>query len=291
MFCTIKNKFLSVTVAAKGAELQSIRDASGTEYLWQGDPAYWSGRALNLFPYVARLSDGKYLLDGNQYEMGIHGFAPYSVFSLVKQEPERMVWELTDNTEVYQQYPRHFAFRIMYNLHANCLDVTFEVENKDDRVMYFGLGGHPGFNVPLVPGVSFDEYRLRFHEKCRPRRVGFTKNKLRSGNDVPFVLKDGNILPLRHALFDEDAIVLKEMARKITLETDKDAHSVTVTYPDMPYLGIWHCPHSDAPYVCIEPWCSLPSCDGEIATFEKQTDLLRVEPGECYKNHWSIQIS
>lgn len=47
-----------------GAQLLSIRASDGTECLWQGDPAYWSDRAPNLFPYVARLTEGKYYLDG-----------------------------------------------------------------------------------------------------------------------------------------------------------------------------------------------------------------------------------
>ena len=28
--------------------------------------------------------------------------------------------------------------------------------------MYFGLGGHPGFNVPLEAGLSFEDYCLEF---------------------------------------------------------------------------------------------------------------------------------
>lgn len=59
----IKNEFLRVEAAEHGAELQSIRDADGAEYLWQGDPAYWQDRAPNLFPYVARLTDESYYLD------------------------------------------------------------------------------------------------------------------------------------------------------------------------------------------------------------------------------------
>ena len=47
-----------------GAQLLSIRASDGTECLWQGDPAYRSDRAPNLFPYVARLTEGKYYLDG-----------------------------------------------------------------------------------------------------------------------------------------------------------------------------------------------------------------------------------
>lgn len=55
MLHAIHNEALTVTVSELGAELQSIRSADGTEVLWQGDENYWSDRALNLFPYVARL--------------------------------------------------------------------------------------------------------------------------------------------------------------------------------------------------------------------------------------------
>lgn len=291
MYGTIENECLTVTVAEQGAELQSIRDSNGLEYLWQGNPEYWSGRAINLFPYVARLSDGKYSLDGKQYAMGIHGFAVHSRFSLVEKSSQQMVWELTDTEETYAQYPRHFRFRIGYQLDGNSLNVSFEVENRDDRTMYFGLGGHPGFNVPLVSGLSFDDYQLTFHEDCQPKRIGFSEKKLRSGKDTPFELEQGQVLPLRHELFDDDAIVLKEMAQTVTLGTKKDDHKITLHYPDMPYLGIWHRPKTEAPYVCIEPWCSLPASEGREVVFETQSDLIRLEPDGHYENHWSIQIS
>ena len=58
MLAHIENEFLQVTISDAGAELMSIRSADGTEYLWQGDAAYWSDRAPNIFPYVARLTDG-----------------------------------------------------------------------------------------------------------------------------------------------------------------------------------------------------------------------------------------
>ena len=34
----LKNEFLTIQVAEKGAELQSIKDKEGHEYLWQADP-------------------------------------------------------------------------------------------------------------------------------------------------------------------------------------------------------------------------------------------------------------
>ena len=36
----LKNEQLSVVISEKGAELQSIKDANGKEYLWQADPKY-----------------------------------------------------------------------------------------------------------------------------------------------------------------------------------------------------------------------------------------------------------
>lgn len=289
MNLTIQNEFLTVTVSQKGAELQSILGFDGTEYLWQGDPAYWPDRALNIFPYVARLTEGAYELDGQRHSMAIHGIAPYRDFTPVFHDTDRLVLELASDEETLREYPRQFAFRVVYALKGSTLAITYQVENKDGKTMYFGLGGHPGFSVPFCGG-DFTDYRLRFLEDCVPVRVGFTEKCFLSGEDASYPLEQG-CLNLRHDLFDEDAIVLKDMAHAVTLERPEGGHSVTVTYPQMDYLGIWHMPKTDAPYVCIEPWSSLPSAQDEIAVFEEQADLISLAPGQTYQNKWSIQIS
>lgn len=287
---TIVNQFLSVAVSEHGAELQSIIGSNGIEYLWQGDPAYWPDRALNLFPYVARLTEGKYYLDGQLYRMGIHGLAPYLNFDLKEQSLTRLVFELASNEKTLAAYPRVFAFRVIYELRGKSLSITYEVKNRDDRIMYFGLGGHPGFQVPLRDGKQFEDYRLRFKAPCQPRRVGFTGDCFLDGTDRSFPLEQDQFLPLSHGLFDDDAIVLKEAGHRVTLETDGDPRSVSVEFPGMDYLGLWHMPRTDAPYVCIEPWCSLPSSKGKIAAFEEQTDLITLHPNKIYRNTWSITI-
>lgn len=290
MLHTIHNEFLTVTVSEQGAQLQSILGRDGTEYLWQGDSRYWSDRALNLFPYVARLTQGSYSLDGTLHQMDIHGIAPYRRFALAEQSGDWLTLELSADARTRDAYPREFVFRIRYALREDALSITYEVENRDERRMYFGLGGHPGFNVPLVPGKGFDDYRLRFGRDCRPVRIGFTEDCFLNGADEPFVLEEDKLLPLRHDLFDRDAIVLKNMDRQVTLETEDDPHAVTITFPQMGYLGIWHMPMTDAPYVCVEPWCSLPSRKDRITVFEEQPDLLSLGPGETYRNQWSIRI-
>lgn len=290
MLHAIENEYLRVEADERGAQLWSIRDRSGTEYLWQGDPAYWGDRALNLFPYVARLYGGCYEMDGQKYSLPIHGFAPESDFVLAEKTESRMVFELCDSDRTYAQYPRRFVFRIHYTLSGKRIDVCFEVMNRDNRTMHFGLGGHPGFCVPLEEGKRFEDYLLRFSEPCAPVRVGFSEDCFVSGADRPFALQDERDVPLSHNLFDDDAIVLKEMAREVTLLAPQSGRSVTVSFPDMPYLGIWHWPKTDAPYVCIEPWVSLPAREGETAVLERQADLIHLPAGEIYRNTWSISV-
>ena len=153
----IKNRCLTVTMAEHGAELQSILSRDGTEYLWQGDAAY-----------VARLTDGRYYLDGQLYQMDIHGLAPYLDFVVKEKLDARLVMELTSTGEMLAAYPRSFAFRIGYELRDNELAVTYEVENRDEQSMYFGLGAHPGLRVPLRKGRRFEDYRLRLGAPAVP---------------------------------------------------------------------------------------------------------------------------
>lgn len=86
-------------------------------------------------------------------------------------------------------------------------------------------------------------------------------------------------------------MVLAEADREVTLEAEGDSRRITVSCPQMPYLGLWHMPGTDAPYICIEPWVSLPSEQGKAAVFEEQPDLIALEPGGQYQNHWSITVS
>lgn len=287
---TIANQDLTVTVSPDGAELQSICDAEGTQYLWDGNPAYWPDRALNLFPYIARLPQGKYTLDGEEHEMQIHGIAPYRRFRLLEQSVERIALELHSDENTLDQYPREFSFRIVYALEGKCLNVTFEVENLDVRPMYFGLGGHPGFRVPLAGGKRFEDYCLRFSEPCAPQRILFSPECFVTGETTPFALRNGTDIPLRHEMFDEDAIILSDTAKEVTLCAEDDAHAVTVRFPQMRYVGFWHMPNTDAPYVCIEPWLSLPAYAGRKAVLEEQDNLAVLAPGKVYRNCWSIEI-
>ena len=286
----IKNDKLQVEILSLGAQMCSIKDTDGTEYLWQGNPKYWSDMAPNLFPYIARMTDKKYTVYGNTYEMDIHGFAKDTEFDVKQLNDSHILFSITDSEETRKQYPFTFVFEVEYRLEGNKLLITYGVKNKVDKVMYFGVGGHPGFNVPMEEGLAFEDYYLEFDTGEVAERVGFSEDCFVMGNNVRYPLKDGKRIPLRHDLFDDDAIILTNMSRGVKLTSDKGKKAIHVSYPDMPYLGFWHWPKTDAPYICIEPWSSLPSRKGIVEDLATQPGLVALKPNGEYQNQFCIEI-
>lgn len=291
MIFTVSNENLTCRVDTLGAQLREISIADGTQLLWQGNPEYWSDSAPVLFPYIARLYGGKYMYCGEKYEMGIHGFAANSDFAAEHVGADSVTMVLHEDEHTMSQYPFRFKLAITYAIKGMTLSVLYSVENRDKKSMPFAIGGHPGFNVPFAPDTSFDDYTLTFGEKCLPDRIGFTDELFLSGENLPYPLENGKTLRLSHDLFDNDAIILRNMAKSVTLGSPKSGRSLTVTYPHMPYLGIWHMPRTDAPYVCIEPWTALPSRQGVVEELSCKSDMITIAPGESYKNEWGITVS
>lgn len=289
MLITLENESIRLTVDTLGAQMISLRHKD-TEHLWQGDPNYWSDRAPTLFPFIGRLWNNSYRYRGKTYNMGIHGFAAGAEFAPIEQESDYAVLEMTSTIATLVVYPFDFYLRITYRLVKNAVEVTYAVRNLGQDVMPFGIGGHPGFRVPIGEGEEFTDYYLEFPIPSQPDRVGFTPQVFLSGHDEAYPLKDGQRIPLRHDLFDDDAIILKNMCREVTLRSEKSKHFVRVSYPQMNFLGIWHWPKTDAPYVCIEPWTSLPARQEEIEEFSCKSDLIHLLPGKTYENTWTITI-
>ena len=285
---TIQNALLAVRVCARGAELQSVKGADGTEYLWQGDPVYWEGRSPVLFPYIGRMIDRQYEYGGKTYSMDIHGFAPYADFEMVRQTAESITFRLQANDWTLKQYPWLFAFDVEYALEHKKLIISYTVTNRDDKTMFFAVGGHPGINLPLVDGEKFEDYRIRFSEPSNPRRIVFTPDCYVDDYTIPYNLKDRTYIPLTHELFDNEAIVLQDSPKTVTIENTKSGHCVTASFSQMKYIGFWHAVKMDAPYVCIEPWSSLPSSKGEKTVLENQQDLLRLAPGKSNTYRWEL---
>ena len=293
---SLDNGVLSVRVSSIGGQLLSVKK-DGKEYLWQGDPAFWEDRAPNLFPYIARLTKGTYTVHGKEYHLPIHGFLPAAEMKAEAQEESLLVLRLDADESTLACYPFVFTLRIRYELNQDTLRIAYEVENGGTEDMYFGIGGHPGFQAPLEEGLSFEDYFLEFESEGQsgtdaqtPVRIGFSPTCFLNGKDEPWPLEKGCRIPLRHDLFDDDAIVLSHTPKTVVLRSEKGGRGVRVRFPQMPYIGFWHAVKKPAPYVCIEPWSSLPSRQDVVEVLSEQPGLIHLEGKGVYRNLWSIQL-
>lgn len=290
MYYQIENDELIIRAETAGAQLKSVYSKkTNTEYLWQGDEKYWKGRAYNIFPIVGRAFEGKYDMYDKTYEIRAHGVARYRDFDLIERSATKLVFRLKYNAETLKCYPCKFVFYVIYRLCGCKLSVTYKVENADDKAIAFCLGGHPGFNVPF-DGGSFNEYYLQFDEKTPVRQRLLAPSKLMSKESKAYPLDENARIHLSHAMFDDDAVVLENTCRRVTLCRADGKRAVAIAYDDFRYLGLWHTPQTDAPFVCVEPWTGLPSTDGERFDLMKKEDADRLAPHTSKEVSFSVEI-
>ncbi len=288
MIYKIENESLSVEVNSFGAELISIYNKKNdTEYMWQPNDEIWDRQSPNMFPVCGRFYDLKYIYKGKTYEMGLHGFGWTSEFEKVSVEEDRMTLTLTENKETLSQYPFRFEYGVEYVLRENTVFVNYTVKNTGEGVMYFSLGSHPGFNVPLEKGENFEDYYIDFGEECSPSII---RNFHDNSGFEPYSLEDGRKIKLTHSLFDEDGVFLKDTTGFATLRSTKSDRAVEVRYDDFKYVGIWHMPFKKAPYVCIECWHSLPCSNGHVPDLEKDIDMICLDKSKTFSKTFSVTI-
>jgi galactose mutarotase-like enzyme len=284
----IGNDILSVRIAEQGAELQSVRlKKSDTEYLWQGDAAWWPRRAPVLFPVVGKLNNNRYSVEGKEYSLPQHGFARDQVFEVKEHTDRSITFSLSSGEATRNIYPFDFQLLIRYTLENARLITSYEVLNKGDRKMLFSIGAHPGFCCPLEKGASFSDHYLEFeHPETLSRHL--LQNGCFSGETEP-VMENTRILRLDEKLFEKDAIVFKNMrSSSLLLKNAKGDSILRFNYRDFPYFGIWTKP--GAPFICLEPWCGIADqCEreGELAGKE---GIIPLEAGGHFSRSFSAEI-
>ena len=289
MIKRIENEYLIVEINETGAELYSLKSKkTGTEYLWQGDPKYWNGRSPILFPICGRLYQGKYTYNGKEYQMPIHGIVKSAEFSSNKLSEKEIEFTLLSGEETKKQYPFDFEFKVKYALKASGLEITYSINNKDGKEMPFSFGAHPAFNVPFDKGENFEDYYIEFN-KDRLEKLVLSDACFYTVETEKFPLKDGK-LPLRHDMFDNDALFFTATSGEVLLKSDKNANGIKIVFKDMTCLGLWKAAKVDAPYVCIEPWHGVPSDDGKVDDLSTKRQTIKLKPSEIFTNSYMIEV-
>lgn len=288
MTVQIENEFLIATIAEDGAELISLKSKKhNIEYIWQGNPAFWGRHAPVLFPVVGRLKDDQYTYENKAYPMSQHGFARDSLFEVIEHGSELVSLSLKSSKQTKEVYPFDFELILSYALEADNLVVNYQVENTGNADMYFSIGGHPAFNVPLEQSLTFDDYYLSFSPKKSRTQIPLV------GPFADFEHKTlgqtNTSLDIRRELFKEDAIIFETKgANAFTIESDEGPHSISLSYADMPYVGIWSPYPQEAPFVCIEPWCGIADEINATGNLVDKKGINKLGVSDVFKTHYTL---
>lgn len=284
----LENEHLKVTINYKGAELSSLIDKNNnTEYIWQGDESIWNYHAPNLFPIVGGLNNNTLHVNGNGYQMNRHGFARTSTFRRLESAPDHAKFSLDYSEETLTVYPYKFEFQVVYHLSGRSLKIAYKVINKDDKDIYFSVGGHPAFNVPLVNGENYEDYYFQFEiEEDLDTHLLSSSGLLTGETQKVFT---GNKLPLKKDMFDRDALIFKDLKSKsIILRNNAGTKYVKVDFPQFKQLGLWSKPN--APFVCIEPWLGYTDSEGQARDISEKEAIEIVEHGHVFEADFTISI-
>ena len=278
----ISGSALGAQISATGAELVRLQDGDGLDLLWDGDPAFWTGRSPLLFPIVGEARANRIRVAGAQYEIGRHGFARTSTFALVSSDTARCTWRLEASEATRRQYPFEFRLDVTYAIEGGALQITAEVANRGDGVMPASFGFHPALRWPLPYGRPRAAHEIVFEQE-EPAPIRRPVDGLLSSACYPTPVR-GRRLVLHDSLFEDGAIVFDRLASRRLVYGD----ALSVSFPRMPHLGIWTKP--GAGFVCIEPWhgfASPESFDGELAD---KPGIVRIPPGATERFEMSIGL-
>lgn len=282
MTTTISNTILTAQIKHIGAELCSLKDNSNTEYIWNGNPEFWGKHSPILFPIVGTLKNNSYHYNDIEYHLSRHGFAREMNFELIDKQENSATFSLISSDETLKKYPFDFELHLIYTLENKSLKIEYKVINKGLSKMPFSIGAHPAFDLPN----NFENYSLEF-EKEEPLEFYLLEDGLISNSTAKIQL-DKKQLHLNHKLFENDALVFKQIQSKSITILENSKPIIKVNYKDFPDLGIWT--STNAPFICIEPWFGYSDTVDLFGDLFEKEGIQVLDSNETFKSQFSIEI-
>ncbi|MCT1902507.1 aldose 1-epimerase family protein [Oceanobacillus sojae] len=286
----IENDWLKVEIDSQGAEIRAVEHKKNKmNYMWTGDSAYWGRVSPVLFPIVGRLKGDRYQLDGNTYEMSQHGFLRDADFELSTHSAEHASFETASKGRFKNIYPYEFRAFITYTLNQNSLSVDWKIENQNNEEMYFSIGAHPAFRIPLLEDEELEDYHLKFTPAPHKEVMEYElENALVHEKGIRTNLPDIQVQP---ELFAKDAMIYSHIDR-IELVSAKSKHGIEIGFADFPFVGIWSKYNEEnnsmAPFVCIEPWYGVADTHDTTGNLKEKYGINQLEAGGIFQKLYTM---
>lgn len=293
----LKSDQLNVEFQTLGGALSSIKDKEGVEYLWQGDPTYWSGQAPVLFPICGSVRNDTVLYDnedGSQKEGKIprHGLVRKKEFTLVEQTDNSVTFAIEDDEDMYANYPYHFRLEITYTVTGKTIRTQYKIYNKEsEKSMPYFIGGHPGFNCPLLDDEVYEDYYLEFEktETCTVPKP-FPETGMLDLKDRNSWLNNQKEIDLNYDFFSYDAVTLDELeSRTVALRSRKHDKGLKLDFKEFPNLIVWSTINK-GPFIALEPWSGLSTSIEEGDRLEDKKDVKIIKPSDFDQVGFDIEI-
>ncbi|WP_370516140.1 aldose 1-epimerase family protein [Novosphingobium sp. 18052] len=287
-FVTISSGDLTARINPLGAELWSLTDRQGREYMTSADPAFWTGHAPLLFPIVGALNGDRYRVDGREYTLAKHGFARRSMFEIVEAGADHVRLRLADSEATHSVYPFAFVLEMAFRLDGYALHMEATITNPGEEALPFSFGFHPAFAWPLPGGAAKDDHMIAFeHGEPQPIR--------RIEQETGLVLPEpvhtpvhGHLLHPEATQFEADALIWDHLASRSLTFGAAGAAQLAIAFPDTPMLGIWQKP--GAAYLCIEPWQGIADPLGFTGDYREKPGVISLQAGEARSFRMDVAV-
>ncbi len=286
---SISNGVIEAIISDKGAELKSLKLCDNCEeFIWGADASYWGKSSPVLFPFVGIIKENVYTYKNKSYKMDSrHGFARDRKFQVAEKSEGMVSFKLSWDEASMKIYPFKFEFYILYSLESSELKITYLIKNMDEEEMYFSLGAHPAFSIPVDKDTELNDYYLEF-ESIENAEAFVLENNLVAEKKQPF-LEGTDVLFMKEDLFEKDAVIFEGLkSKRVSLKCRSKSRKVTVDYGDFRYIAFWNVP--GAHFVCIEPWLGITDFYNSDGRLENKTGIQRLKGNENFEAVLKIAV-
>lgn len=286
----IHNQDLRLCISEQGAEMRSLTDLrDGREVLWQGDDVLWNGTSPILFPNVGRYWQGRYRLNGKEYEQGLHGFVRHRTWAVVAQDETSVTFQYEGTEADKEAYPFSFRVRVRYALEGRSVKVGFEVDNTGEERMYFQIGGHPGFNLRMYEGEEDDQGTLRVEGNVKHLRRA-SEGGCMETEKYPVPVNEEGFIPVCVETFENEALIFDESQASFVTLFDSRRQPIVAVHVESPVCLIWQPQGQHSPFVCVEPWYGMPDMIGNTAELPERPYEQTAEPHTTWKGGYDFRL-
>ncbi len=285
----IKSDKLTVKIDECGSSLTSFYDeVKDVELLWQGSEDSWTGQDVTIFPFVGRLKDGFYTVDGIEYHMPAHGLCRTHTFDIVGKTNNSVTHSFGWDEDTLTSYPYKFQLNVEHIVEGAKYIKKMTVKNLDVKDMYFGIGGHPAMQVPVDKDGDTEESNIVFAKKLNVENYflddagHYIERRGEFGSFESFSCSKDTMKKYKTLIFTGEEFRSASLKRP-------DGIEVEFEFSAPPALAFWSHPDCGG-YYCVEPWWGIPDFADTVRELKDKELIQKLAAGESREYIFSIEI-